>query len=67
MLIQIYITVMAIFLQGSGSAPPVPKMGPAPPVGDQVPIDENIWVLFVTALGVAVWYFYSIHRKKLQP
>jgi len=55
---------MAILLQGSGSAPPVPKMGPPPPVGDQVPLDENIWVLIVAALAVGVWYLYT-NRKSI--
>ncbi|KQC32334.1 hypothetical protein AAU57_02565 [Nonlabens sp. YIK11] len=60
MLIQLYIFTTALVLQGSADSPPVPKMGgPAPPVGDPVPIDESILVLVLLAICIGVWHLYS--------
>lgn len=54
---------MTLFTQGSSDGPPVPKSGPAPPVGDVVPIDDFIWVLILVAIGIAAYHFYSTHKK----
>ncbi|WP_157686789.1 PID-CTERM protein-sorting domain-containing protein [Nonlabens sp. Hel1_33_55] len=56
---------MALLMQGSASAPPVPKMGPAPPVGDQVPIDGSIWILIIAAIIIGVYHFHTL-KKKMQ-
>jgi hypothetical protein len=51
-------------LQGSTNPPPPSKMGPAPPVGDVVPIDDNLWVLVAVAVIVGVIYI-NKRRKQL--
>jgi len=43
-------------------APPAPKMGPPPPVGD-VPIDSSIGVLIVAAVVIAFWVFRTRRLK----
>ncbi|PRP67729.1 hypothetical protein BST86_11810 [Nonlabens agnitus] len=62
MLIQFYILVTAILLQGSADSPPVPK-NLAPPVGDPVPIDESILVLVLVAICIGIWHLYSSRVK----
>jgi hypothetical protein len=63
MLNQIPQLFLILLAQGSGTAPPPPKMdGPSPPVGDLVPIDSSIWVLALAAIAIGVYYFYSIRK-----
>ena len=63
MLTKFYFLVTTVLMQGSSVAPPAPKMGPAPPVGDPVPIDDFIWVLICVALILAVRHFYILNQK----
>ncbi|GAK92381.1 hypothetical protein JCM19298_2869 [Nonlabens ulvanivorans] len=48
------------------ATPPVPKMGPGipPPVGD-VPLDDNLWVLLVSALLIGAMVVYKNRQKAL--
>lgn len=54
---------LTVLVQGP-TAPPVPKMGPAPPVGD-VPLDESLWILLASALIIGVIFVYRNHKKAL--
>jgi hypothetical protein len=45
---------------GAEGAPPC---GPAPPNGDQLPIDSATWVLIVAALLIAGYHFYKIWKS----
>jgi len=65
MLFKIPLIFLTLLVQGSGVGPPVPKMAPAPPVGDQVPIDENIWILIAAAFLIGVWFFIKKAKKPL--
>ena len=57
---QFFLTLLA---QGSGAAPPAPKMGPgAPPPGLEVPVDNFTWVLAIAAIAIAVIYFYKLRK-----
>ncbi|WP_148311328.1 hypothetical protein [Nonlabens marinus] len=63
MLTTITSNYLLILSQGSGAAPPPPKMGPAPPVGDLVPIDGSIWVLIIAALGIIVYHSFLVWKE----
>jgi len=55
---KIPLTFLTLLVQGAGAGPPVPKTGPAPPVGDVVPIDESIWILLTAAFLIGLWHLY---------
>ncbi len=60
-LIRILVVCMT---QGSSGGPPPPKSGPAPPVGNDVPIDQGIWILLIAAV-LLIGYKIISDRKKL--
>lgn len=48
--------------QGKPDAPPPPdSRTPPPPVGLEVPIDENLMILFIVGIGAGIYY--STSRK----
>jgi len=52
-----------ILFQGSGAAPPPPKNGPAPPVGDPVPIDGSLWVLIIAVFCIVAYRVFTIWKS----
>lgn len=55
---------LLVLVQAKTPPPPVPKMGPSPPVGD-VPIDGNLWILVVVALFMGVLVLYRNRKRAL--
>ena len=64
------LNILMLLVQGVDTGPPQPKLGPggpAPPVGDVVPVDGAIWVLFF-AIAIFVGYrCYGIWKSSRIP
>jgi len=61
------IYAILFILQPSVAPPPPDRLDagpPGPPVGDQVPIDGDLWILAAVAIVIAAYYFLRLTKAK---